>query len=1337
MRAIQVGEFLGNRRFEIIGRIGAGGMGAVFLAYDNELQTRVALKMLKEREAGAILLFKKEFRALQDLQHPNLIRLGELFEQDRVWFFTMELLSGCDFLTYVRPTADRKDKVGRGGTDSGERTEHNQGQGDPPKEGATAPAYSQVDGSRPATAPPTVLMAMPLTTPMTAPEDDPPTDEDEHFHTADLPTDDPPRSETQAQILNTQLDQPESWPPLPHPLPPPTALSMAAFDEARLRATLGQLGRALCVLHEARKVHRDIKPSNVQVTGEGRLVILDFGIISDTVQEERWGMSLSQGTAAYMAPEQAGDEPVSSSADWYSVGVMLYQALTGRLPFAGTPGEIIANKRRFMPAPPDRFIANLPADLTKLCMDLLNIVPARRPCGEEILERLKVVRPVDERGGSLDATVFTGRQAELDALLMAYQDSRSGAGVTALVHGESGVGKSFLVRHFVDQLSKQEPQLLLFIGRCYERESVSYKAVDTVVDQVSRYLMQLPPAIAAELLPPHVALLAQIFPVLEALVGLAQTPAPAVPADAVEIRKLVFASLRELLDRLARRRPLVIVIDDLQWADADSFVLLSELLRPPAPPQMLLICTVRATSDKALQARLQNQLSRLTGEVLHLRVEKLSTAEASQLALQLLGDEAAANKSLAELIAREAQGHPLFIDEMVRQRRMFGREGALLRLDDALWARVSRLDVPARELLELVAVAGRPLSQQLMAQAAALGPEQFDTLASVLRAAHLVRRTGPGKNDTIESYHDRVRESVVNHLPAATRVRCHEKLALTLEQSPDADAEALLTLWEGAGDKPRAAGYALRAAEKAEAALAFDRAARLYQKALALAELHGEKLQSVRIRLAETLANANRSSEAARVFMAAAKGARGRLSYQLRFKAIDNFFRSGHMNEGYRTLGEVMSELGIYFPKTPREALAVMLVRRLQLKLRGLKFREVDPRTIAPEQALRLDACLCMASQSGSDLLRGQEFAIRYLLLSLEAGDTARIAHGLFSEAMAHGSLGDFKRARTTLDLACTLVAKHNRPELNAHYLICFGILRFLEGQWKQSTEKLDAAHELVRNQCVGMEHLMTRARQARSCDLMYLGQLERLSLETPAYLKEAEDRGDQFETTNLRTQITPILCLMRDEPAQAHLEISQTMSQWPIKSFDLQHLQAMLSMVQVDLYEGKAVLAYHRLQSTQPRFRRSLIPHAIKLIRFQNCDALGRVALASAVVQRDKAQERQDESLTMAKQLTTPEGHSWSDALAWLLRASVAALRGNRTAAMALLGRAIDDLVKNDMALHVAAARWRLGELRGGAEGAALVADADAALRKQLIVHPARWIEVLAPGFRVNMDRV
>ena len=279
-------------------------------------------------------------------------------------------------------------------------------------------------------------------------------------------------------------------------------------------------------LHQAGKLHRDIKPPNVLVTLEDRVVLLDFGLTADleSVGADRQVV----GTVGHMSPEQAAGGTVSKASDWYSVGVMLFEAMTGLLPFAGTPDEVLAAKQNQAPPSPDALVDGLPQDLVRLCVELLDRDVTKRPSGREVIARLTGRDPEPDEADDVAEAArpfpLIGRARHrqvLDSLIATLHQRKT---VSLFVFGRTGTGKTTLIRSYLDELLQREEAVVLS-GRCYERESVPYKALDSLIDSLARYLKRLPEEQTEPLLPPDVAFLARAFPVLQGVEAIAEARA--------------------------------------------------------------------------------------------------------------------------------------------------------------------------------------------------------------------------------------------------------------------------------------------------------------------------------------------------------------------------------------------------------------------------------------------------------------------------------------------------------------------------------------------------------------------------------------------------------------------------------------------------------------------------------------------------------------------------------------------------------------------------------------------------------------------------------------------
>jgi hypothetical protein len=1195
-------------RFELLSRLGEGSMGVVFEALDRERKVRVALKTLRFMDAEMLARFKREFRALQDLHHPNLVNLGELIEEGGHWFYTMELVDGVHFLEWVRENGE--------------------------------------------------------------------------------------------------------------------------LQVERLRKSLPQLAAGLFALHGAGKVHRDVKPSNIVVTRDGRVVLLDFGLVVETGRN----MSITRsivGTAAYMAPEQATSRPVGPEADWYSFGSMLYEALTGHVPFEGMPLEVLARKQSEDPRPLRELTPDVPADLADLTIELLAREPSDRPRAEDVLARLGVTTPHARRARptktalGTQVPIFVGRRRELALLREARSATRDGHPVSVVILGESGVGKSVLARHFAEQLLAEEPETVLLDARCFERETVHYKAADGIIDALARFMAGLPQRDAAAILPLKIGLLTQVFPALLRVEAVARAPLMhQYVKDPIELRARVFSAFRDLLARLCERRPVVVLVDDLQWADADSLALLAAVLRPPSAPGLLLIATARK-KPAGIHA--------IEGDVRELPLDVLPQDQASDLAAELakrLGVEKPVDTAA---IAREAGGHALLIDELVRH--VVARGPALhgQRLEDALWARIRELPEVERKLLEVVAVAGTPLQQQTAAVAAGIPPDEVARSVNSLRFANLVRTSGARAHDAVEPFHGRIRDTLIGYLSPHERKELHRRLAIAFEATDREDDESLAVHWAGAEEPERAAAHAERAAERAMSMLAFDRAARLYKLAIELggAEDH-VRAGTLANKLGDALANAGMGSAAAEAFLTAASYAKPSEAPVVRRRAADQLLRSGHIDEGVEIMRGVLAEQGWSLSPTPRRALLSLVARRAQLRLRGLGFRERDESRLPAAQLARIDACWSIAQGlSTIDFIRSADYQARHMLLALQAGEPYRLTRAFAMEAGQSATAGGKSHARTQKLAAATekLAERSGHPHAQGMVPLMHGLISFLEGRWRDCWRHCDRAEVVLRERCTDVTWELSQSRMFAFWSLLHLGDLVEAQRRHKVMARESVERGDRQSEVNVTVGFASILWLVRDDAAAGRRAAGEAMSRWSHAGFQVQHCFDHYAASQADLYSDDAASAYRRMLTAWPMLEDS------QLLRVQLIRVWMLLMRASSAIALASSKTPGPETKRLLAQATRDmrgiagEGMAWSTAIARTLQALIAAANGQAREAAEIMADAATQLDKLEMRLLAAAARRRIGEWKGGADGAALIADAEEWMRSQGVRKPDRLAWALLPG--------
>jgi hypothetical protein len=1115
--------------------------------------------------------------------------------------------------------------------------------------------------------------------------------------------------------------------PMPLVVPRPVPRHLAC-DESRLRLALPQLGQGLCALHAAGKIHRDIKPSNVRVTPAGRVVLLDFGLVAEVGEVPV--VDGVVGTVAYMAPEQAaGDRRLSPAADWYAVGVMLYQALTGRLPFEGRALEVLEAKQRLEPGAPRAWVPDVPRDLDELCLALLARDPVDRPGGGDVLRRLGVAddsRVFITGVHHSRETRLAGREAELAGLEASLDVVAGGRAAAVLVRGPSGIGKSTLVGRFLERARTREVGALVLKGRCYEHEAVPYRALDGLIDHLSHDLSQRSPDEVAALVPRDAALLPTLFPVLGRVRAIADAPSPGAIVDQHEVRARAYAALRELLRALAARQPLILFLDDLQWCDVDTAALLAHVMHPPDPPPLLLLlCTRPEGSEKVVVL-----LGRLHAERRQVELGPLGAGAAEALVKEHLPD--AAPELVARVVA-EAGGSPFFLLELLRF--MEGRELAEVAgkgLEAVLAERLQRLGAEARAVAEVVAVAGEPITMRIAGLAAGLAADDLRRHMSLLRSQRVVRAAGGRADDEVEPYHDRVREALLAGLADERRARHHRGLATAL--TGQAPADRLARHWHGAGEPERAAEHSWRAADEAQKTLDFERAAGFYQMALELGRFDDETRRRLRVALAAAFADAGRPMEAARAFETAAATASATEALELRRRAADALLRGGYVDEGLAATRAVLDRYKLTLAGSPRRALARLLVHRARLRLRGLGWTPRPLPEISQEDLTRVDVIEGVAMGLAMvDAFRAGEYCARFILAALELGEPKRVGRALALEADLQASLGHEARARQLAAELETLTARDPSPQAQAQLMTTQGMLAFFcDNRFRRALELLERATAIFKahERRAGFEInivglFICWARQ-------YVGELAELARRVPVMAEAAERQGDRFMAVNLRTAF-PIVRLIAGEVDEAEAEVDEALATWGPRRehLQMQDVFAAVAHVDVALYRGRVAAGAERFAEVQAGLRKSML-HLLPANQLLLLSAASRLAMARGAAappgssERTAAAREAERAVRALVATRQPAVRGFVP----LIRASAAHLAGDDETCVRILRETLPELDALEFGAFAHPVRKRLARLVGGSEGAALDATADAWFAAQGVKDPERLLAVLAPGY-------
>lgn len=935
---------------------------------------------------------------------------------------------------------------------------------------------------------------------------------------------------------------------------------------------------------------------------------------------------------------------------------------------------------------------------------------------------------------------FIGRQRELAALWEAFAQADRRQPIASLVYGEPGVGKTTIMNHFLSSLRSSHPDALVLTAACDPICPKPFQVINIILDTLCSQLQGMSSGQAPLYKLKYAEFLLRIFPEL----GQHKVLAPASTAetkaiDANEQLYMAFLGLRELITLLAESHPVVLFIDNIQWVDADSIRQLRSLLHPPGAPSICMLAsldTSTGTWDAKQEARqVAQQFPRNVSEI---EVSTLSMEEARELSLSMLdastGESNVPNERLAQDIARESRGHPLFIQQLISQMRT-NNQWAFIPgqdLSQVLRNRLSTLKSSARNLVELVSVSGTHISQSNAATAAGLTSSELTQHADMLCRSDLLRTRDNHTVGDLAPSHECIRTITLDQLPVDERTRWHQRLAHALKDNESVEPELLSLHFEGAGDTASAAKYARIAAARAEEALAFDRAAGLYRKAVDGWSGDYEERRRLQIRLGDTLARTGRGYKAGQAFLNAVAGAEAHQALDLEQRAGEQLLRAGHIEDGLASMNRVLSSLGMRMPKTSRGALISLLFRRLQIRLRGLRFKERRESQLPAAQLVRVDTCRAVGQiLSTIDHIVGADFNTRYVLEALSAGEIRRVLYALATEASFVAASGGIQSRyfRKIISEVESLLKRRDEPMARVYLATNVSLGAFMSGEWRIARESSEHAESLFGITAAGMTWEVTFIRSLILWSLYYLGELDEMAQRVPAVVQGALDRGDLYTASHMLMGLPNIVWLNQEGPQRARHHISAVMRRWSSKGFHLQHYYAMLAETNIDLYQGEGIRAYERISTDWPSLHRSLLLQ-LPSVGSEGRHLRARSALAAAVEADTLMQKSLLSQAEKDAKYLTRRKQGWTGALALLIRAAVANIKGDTKKAIHQLESAVKELETCEMRLYAAAAHLRLSKMISGEEGAAHLEKATSFMSKQGVSEPQQMAAMLLPGF-------
>ncbi len=646
-------------------------------------------------------------------------------------------------------------------------------------------------------------------------------------------------------------------------------------DYAWLYDIVVQVCRALQYVHSRGFIHYDVKPRNIRITPEGRVKLMDFGLVGEAYNDGRISV---RGTPEYIAPELIRGDPVDRRLDLYSLGVTLYESVTGRPPFTGDSSLIILKQHvEEQPVPPARLVGHLPQGLQDLILNLMAKEPASRyPSANAVIAAINelsdasfLAETQETKEGYVQSGNFVGREFEMARLQGALMRALQGHGRLVLLSGGGGVGKTRLLREL--RLRAQMQRVTVCEGTAPEHAGTPYAAWISALSQLIAYRSASDPALVKRYAPSLIALM----PALASHFDGVEVPA-AEQSFTSERREDLLNAIVDFI--LADARPLALLFDDLQYAGADTVALL-EALGSRISEGRVLVCAayrddvpgispaIRRLVEYALPIRRDRDTRPSREGRPHdlLRLESLNAYDTEALVCSMLGVTEAGKRSqvsasvqaLLPRLMDETGGNPLFLESLMRtlvEEDLLHYDGTSWRIDlehltripstidEAIRRRLEHVKAGELAFLQYAAVIGQTLDLDVLAAVCDLEPEQIFHYVSSSVQANILRDAAQGRYKFYRFANEPLRKALYGTISPELRAERHRHVAEALQEIHPEDEIVEALAWHFAeGRVPeKALRYAQRAAEKAQQVYANETAIVYYNQALEIAEVHSE-----------------------------------------------------------------------------------------------------------------------------------------------------------------------------------------------------------------------------------------------------------------------------------------------------------------------------------------------------------------------------------------------------------------------------------------------------------------------------------------------------------------